>query len=141
MSKFIVRDGLNERVVKFLELSQAMCDSYMRERFPTLPLFMLIIAGGTKYLKIQSEEWRGSADKPEKGHSAWCFIDVTNGDILKPESWKKPAKHARGNVFDDDYGLSCVGPYGPSYMTHSRELLPPLCKPQVPNAETTKQAS
>jgi hypothetical protein len=30
--------------------------------------------------------------------SAFCFIDLTNGDILKAASWKAPAKHARGNI-------------------------------------------
>jgi hypothetical protein len=26
------------------------------------------------------------------------FIDLTNGDILKADGWKAPAKHARGNI-------------------------------------------
>lgn len=33
-----------------------------------------------------------------KPRSAMGFIDLTNGDILKADGWKKPAKHARGNI-------------------------------------------
>lgn len=48
--------------------------------------------------------------------SAHAFIDLTNGDVLKPEGWKKPAKHARGNLFDEKKGLGAMGPYGPAYL-------------------------
>lgn len=34
----------------------------------------------------------------EESGSVYAFIDLTNGDILKPASWKAPAKHARGNI-------------------------------------------
>ena len=30
---------------------------------------------------------------------------VKQGDVLKPASYKKPAKHARGNIFDEWNGL------------------------------------
>ena len=36
--------------------------------------------------------------------------------VLLPASWKAPAKHARGNIFDDDNGLRTMGPYGPGYI-------------------------
>jgi hypothetical protein len=48
--------------------------------------------------------------------SAWAFVDKTTGDVLKAASWKKPAKHARGNIFDEWNGLKSVGPYGPAYL-------------------------
>jgi hypothetical protein len=54
------------------------------------------------------------------GSGVFCFIDLRNGDILKAASWKAPAKHARGSVLADDYGLSAVGPYGPKYLTNSK---------------------
>lgn len=47
--------------------------------------------------------------------SAHAFVDKTNGDVLKPASWKAPAKGARGNIFDADGGLGRMGPYGPAY--------------------------
>ena len=48
--------------------------------------------------------------------SAYAFIDKSNGDVLKPASWNAPAKHARGNIFADDNGLNCCGPYGIAYL-------------------------
>jgi hypothetical protein len=34
--------------------------------------------------------------------SVYCFIDRTNGDILKAESYKKPATGARGNIYQPE---------------------------------------
>ena len=47
---------------------------------------------------------------------AWAFIDKTTGDVLKPDGWKRPAKHARGNIFDEHGGMKFVGPFGPAYL-------------------------
>lgn len=111
------------RVHQFLTLAQEMIDTYMEFQFPMLPKSTLIIAGGTKYLKIRERRMGGSFDKPELRWSSWCFIDLTNGDILRPATYKAPAKHARGNIFAADFGLSCVGPYGPNYIGQK-----PMCK-------------
>ena len=37
------------------------------------------------------------------------------GDIMKPATYKAPAKHARGNVFDMDFE-KCLTSYGPVYL-------------------------
>jgi hypothetical protein len=117
------REAVMIRVHQFLTLAQHLCDVYMEAQFPSLPRPSLIIAGGMRYLKIQQTEIGGSAIRPEMRRSAWCFIDLANGDILKPKTWKAPAKHARGNIFADDFGMSCIGPYGPNYMGEK-----PYCK-------------
>jgi hypothetical protein len=49
--------------------------------------------------------------------SAHCFVDIATGDVLKAASWKAPAKHARGNIFDESNGLKWMGPFGPAYLT------------------------
>jgi hypothetical protein len=48
--------------------------------------------------------------------SAHAFVDKKTGDVLKPASWKAPAKHARGNIFDSKNGLGWMGEYGPAYL-------------------------
>ena len=48
--------------------------------------------------------------------SVYAFVDKTNGDILKPASWNAPAKHARGNLYKDDYGFGCCGVYSVAYL-------------------------
>lgn len=81
--------------------------------------------GGEKFLRVMSTEI--GHDGRECRASIYCFVaaqDVTNkalgavkkGDVLKPASWKTPARHARGNVFDSDNGLKSCEQYGPAYL-------------------------
>ena len=80
------------------------------KRFPNCEFNSRVaIEGGRKYLKVVKRDDMG-------GGSAWAFVDTTNGDVLKPASWKAPAKHARGNIFDENNGLGSIGPYGPAYL-------------------------
>ena len=51
-----------------------------------------------------------------RGGSVHCFVDKTNGDVLKAAGWKAPAKHARGNIFDSNNGLGSMTEYGPAYL-------------------------
>lgn len=59
---------------------------------------------GQKYAKVVS------------GSFVFCFIDLSNGDILKSATWNKPAKHARGNIFSEDNGASAINKYGANYL-------------------------
>lgn len=60
---------------------------------------------GKKYARIVKESF-GS-------RSAYCFVDMTTGDILKAAGWKVPAKGIRGNIRN---GAADVGEYGAAYM-------------------------
>jgi len=63
---------------------------------------------GRKYIKIVEETYGQ--------RSVYCFIDQ-NGNIYKAASWKAPAKHVRGSVFDPDYSWGrAFGPYGVAYL-------------------------
>ena len=64
---------------------------------------------GKKYAKIV----KGGAEHQMGVHS---FVNIENGDILKAASWKAPAKHARGSIFDADQGRSAISPYGAVYL-------------------------
>lgn len=56
------------------------------------------IEPGKRYVRIV----RQSKNEAVNDRSVWGFVDMTNGDILKPASWKTPAKNfARGNIFED----------------------------------------
>ena len=57
--------------------------------------------GGPRYIRIVSED--------KTSRSSFCFIDKTNGNVLKAAGWKAPAKNfARGNIFDDQHGIGRV---------------------------------
>ena len=94
----------------FLRECQLLVDDHMRnyhweER--------LIIHKGRRYDKIVVESI-GDATEPHNTR-VYAFVDKTNGDILKPATWKAPAKHARGNIYEDDR-MQFMTAYGPAYM-------------------------
>lgn len=50
-----------------------------------------------------------------KDKSVYCFVDTTNGDLLKG-SWKAPVKNGkRGNIFDQSTYKN-FDHYGPVYL-------------------------
>lgn len=66
--------------------------------------------GGQKYFKITVGAYN-------RGRSVFAFIvkedddKFKKGDILKPASWKAPAKNkARGNVLSGNYPINWTGP-------------------------------
>ena len=46
--------------------------------------------------------------------SVHSFVDMTNGNLLKSESWAKPHRTPRGNISDP--ARTGVGPYGMAYL-------------------------
>lgn len=64
---------------------------------------------GPKYIRIVA------VNTAHGGRSAWAFINKETGDILKPASWKTPAKHARANIYKPDTWKT-VSEYGPAYL-------------------------
>lgn len=74
------------------------------------PYAVLELEYGRKYVRIVMVHPRGG------GRSAWAFLDY-KGNIYKTASWKAPAKHVRGTVFDKDYSWGkALGRYGAAYL-------------------------
>lgn len=65
---------------------------------------------GKKYAKVISERKEGG------GGSVHSFVNMLNGDVLKPAGSKAPAKHARGNIYSKGHGCELMTPYGPHYL-------------------------
>jgi hypothetical protein len=98
-------------IEEFLAVAQDVCDKHMEAHFPNNPRAVLSIdPKGRKYAKIVREDEGGG------GGSVHCFVEIATGNILKAASWKAPAKHARGNINDEDGGRSALGPYGAVYL-------------------------
>ena len=121
-------NNLNERIENFMQLVNQNMHNHYRTNYAatyarTSEDHQYVVADtGRKFLRIASTDPDGNM------RSVYCFIALVDGntksmgsysagDIMKPATWKAPAKHSRGSVFADDFGLSCVGPYGVDYLT------------------------
>jgi len=97
-------NNVAEQIENFIEgINKKRC-KYMAERgfdweFSLTPQY------GRKYIRLVTET-----------QSAFLFIDMATGDILKSASWKSPAKGVRGSVFDENFSWGKgVGPYGAAH--------------------------
>ena len=95
-------------ILDFMNGSQKIINEYWdRSGFNVNNRPVLKLNEGRKYFKVIRVD-------SQKG--VHCFVDKTNGDVLKAASWSAPAKHARGNVLAQDNGLSCMTPFGAVYL-------------------------
>ena len=102
-AEILARSDERERAENCILYRSAVEEGH--ERYTTFD-----VKWGRKYAKIITGNTRSNY-----GGSVFCFVDRTNGDILKAASWKAPAKHARGNVLRADR-LNAVGRYGANYL-------------------------
>lgn len=105
-----------EELAAFVAALKAKVEAQHRQDWPTCDLNWGSIehTGGTKYARIV-------ATRPKSdGGSAYCFIDLTNGNILKPASWKAAnTKHARGNIRvgnAENWWNGALNVYGAAYL-------------------------
>jgi hypothetical protein len=67
---------------------------------------------GNKYIKVVVTHGPMSGGQ----RSVYCFFDFL-GNIYKAASWKAPAKHIRGSVFDKDHSWGkALSDYGAVYL-------------------------
>lgn len=104
-----------EELAAFVAALAAKYGEHQAETFKDERLRQIIMHdGGTKYARIVTRRL------DIEGGSAFCFIDLSNGNILKPASWKAAnTKHARGNIRVGDasnWWNSALGPYGAAYL-------------------------
>ncbi len=98
----------NSRLNSFVEGCQAIVNKHY-EIYDNLDAPTLTFTSGRRYVKLITDHKVG-------GKSVYCFVDKTNGNVLKAAGWSAPAKHARGNLYKDDNGLSTMSPFGAAYL-------------------------
>ena len=66
--------------------------------FPKNKDMVLSLVAGRKFIKVVNENsvW-GFVAKKDGVHKG---LPMKAGDVLKAASWRAPAKHTRGNIFD-----------------------------------------
>jgi hypothetical protein len=90
--------------ISFYQAVEKMIVSFYTKEFSNVPAPVIEYTNGRRYIKIIRDR------------SVYAFVDKTNGNILKPASWSSPAKHARGNIFNEENGMNCCGPYSIDYL-------------------------
>lgn len=104
---------LQKAVKEFVLHAQRTIDDHFKKNYEGMEAPKLSIMWGRKYARIVKND-RG-------GRSVFGFVDTTNGDLLKAESWKRPARHARGNVYDKSTWQSSHSPWGMAYLRAANE--------------------
>ena len=100
---------VTQRLAGFVEKLQEETVLYYSKTFTMLTPPTIEVKEGSKFYKIVKSE-TGS-------RSVHCFVSKVNGDIYKAASWKTPAKHIRGNIFDANYSYGTgVTLYGGAYI-------------------------
>ena len=92
-----------EKFETFFQGCKQINEKHMAEQFASNQRDTFTYTTGSRYWKVV------------RGSSVHCFVDATNGDVLKAASWKAPAKGARGNIFDEHNGLARMSVYGTQY--------------------------
>ena len=96
--------NVEERIKLFVSLLQDLYNHEFSIRYQNLvPSRIDAMAGGSKYRRItctQQNKDHNTGAITDGQRSVYCFIDMSNGDILKADGWAKPAKGARGNIFN-----------------------------------------
>lgn len=107
-----------EDLARFVAAAQDVVDAYYGKkapnqidtRTPRIPQLQ-VDPGGKKYARIVARD-----PGVELGGSAWAFVELATGFILKADGWKRPAPQPRGTIHDATYGAAYVGPFGPAYL-------------------------
>lgn len=110
----------SENIPRFIEHLVAFCNGVfaMRVAYNEKHGYQIekekdvIYEEGSRYFKVlYRTQWKGEGEIKSHIH---CFVDKTNGGILKAATYKAPAKGYRGNIFNENC-LKGVNEYGANY--------------------------
>jgi len=95
-------DAALSRLVEHID--KLLCEAIGREQ-------AIRHSEGNKYIKLIVTQ------DGINGRHVWGFVDKSNGDILRAACWTRPAKHARGNIYQPPWDVTWTGP---KYLISSR---------------------
>lgn len=97
-----------EEIVVWISEAQRLLDEHRQQNYPNNPRYMLSWTPGRRYARIVCSRDNG------QDRCVHCFIDMLNGDVLKADGWKGPAKGARGNIRSAN-PLAGINAFGANY--------------------------
>ena len=95
------------RLAEFVVALQKMLNAHYAEKFSNLTPPTITVMNGIKNVRIVSNG--------EHQRMVYAFIEKETGHILKPAGWNAPAKHPRGNIYNENMLEGC-NPYGVRYL-------------------------
>ncbi len=97
-------------IANFAERIQTRVNAFYAARYGNLePPTIEVSPQGRKYKRIFANHF---PTRRFTKRMVVCFVDAGNGDVLKASSWKAPAPHSRGNIFDDSLGMDAISESG-----------------------------
>jgi hypothetical protein len=87
----------------------AMVTAFYAANYTKVAAPVISAMTGPKYARLVAK------NPGDQYGSAYGFVDLATGDLLKTSSWKAPAKGARGNIYADNPLAGCT-PYGMAYL-------------------------
>ncbi len=106
-------ETFEEALARFVgAMQQAINEHFAREYTRLTPpaLTYELGATGQKYVRIVQEDRGGGTSR-----SAWAFVEISTGNILKCDGWKRPAKGVRGTIYTQNFAAYGCTTYGPKY--------------------------
>lgn len=95
--------------VGYIQKLQKLHDDYYAKMYNNLTPPSIEFNVGSKFIKVIRQERHGNI---LAGQSVQSFVNRETGDIMKPATWRAPAKHARGNIFSAQNGMEAVSENG-----------------------------
>ena len=99
------------RLDRWLWTAQKIVDDHYDSHLPNLVPSRLEMSDGRRYIRVDKVENCGRGNR-----TVYAFVDKATGDVLRAATYKAPAKHARGNLFDSLQGTEMLTPYGVAYL-------------------------
>ncbi len=116
---------LEEKINEFLKVADEMsAEHYKKSGFTFAPPPTYVAEVSSKWAKIITMKHHHDGTSHTDGvygficlqdYSTKTLGNLKRGDIHRAASYKAPAKHARGNVFDANF-KDCLTPYGIVYL-------------------------
>jgi hypothetical protein len=101
---------INQQIINYKNLVISKYEEYMkRNNFTEINACDFEIKEGKKYFKIIKRNKVGTSA------SVHSFVNKENGDIYKVASANVPAKHSRGNIFNNN-GADALSCYHVKYL-------------------------
>jgi hypothetical protein len=101
MNEIATTPVTTEELNAFISALSAALNSYGRTEYPTCPpnWEVCFLDGGTKYARISKQTEEPLVDGKRQHRGVHCFVDLSNGNILKAAGYKGPdKKNPRGNI-------------------------------------------